>query len=122
CGERRVVERGDRTRTDNRQIGERPVLVHVERDHDMTARGDVGNIPVTLHLRDEPANPGPELYTLGVELNFWTELSAAAFRVVIRLDIALKISERVAQRAACRCSPSIAAVCLVGRRRGQLQR
>ena len=59
-----------------------------------------GNQPVALDLRDEAPNPRPEFDALGVELNVRTELAAAALRVVelIALDVALKVSQRVAER------------------------
>src|SRR5207244_3973266 len=57
--------------------------------------------PVALHLRDEPANPRPELDALRVELDFRTELSAAALVVErFTLHVTLQIAQRVAERSA----------------------
>ena len=56
---------------DDRYVGDVPVLVDVELQHDAAVKrhGRVRHEPVAAHLRDESAQPRPELDALGVELN-----------------------------------------------------
>src|SRR5439155_14247922 len=79
-----VVERVDRARTDDAEIRDRALLVHVERDDDVPLHRHRGvrDEPVALHLRDEAANPRSELDALRVELNLGSELTAAAALIV----------------------------------------
>ena len=98
---RGVVERLDRARAGDREVRQGAVLVDVERDDDVPAHRHHGhrNQPVPLDLLDEPADPRTEFTPLGVELNGRTE-RPAALRVLelIRLDVAIEVAQRVAER------------------------
>ena len=107
-GEERVargeVERVDRRGPDDGDVGDGAVAVDDERDDDPAAQRHrrIGHEPVALHLRDEAANPRPELDALGVELNRRPELLAAALLVVERLVSPRTLQVRAAPRPACR--------------------
>src|SRR5204862_2187144 len=100
----RIVEGVDGTRPDAGLYGDRPVLVHVERDYDMAAHRHRGirDEPVALHLGDEAPDPGTELDAFGVELDFRAELSATAALVFegFALRVSLQVAQCVAERSA----------------------
>src|SRR5262249_15385700 len=77
-----AVEGTQRRRTDDLQIGDRAVLVDVERNHHVPLRRHrgVGNQPVAFDLRHETPDPRSELDAFGIELNRRSK-GAAALRI-----------------------------------------
>src|SRR4029453_14905802 len=100
-GQSGVVEGLDWTRTDDRKVGDRSVLVNVERDDDMTSHAHrrIRDQPIALDLCDKAPDPRAKLDTFCIELNLRPELPTPIPRVIehVALHEALQILERFAQ-------------------------
>ena len=92
-----AVERVDRRRGHDVDVGDLAVLVDVELNDDVAAEahGGVRDEPVPLHLRHEAPDPRAELHALGIKLNRRSGIGLASLRIVERLvlDVLLQVSQ-----------------------------
>src|SRR3989304_5972040 len=101
--ERGVVERLDARGAQHFQLRDATVLPDVERDHHVPAEKHRGlrHEPVAPDLRDEAAQPRPELDPFRVELDRRREVLAPALQVpeAVLLDVLLRVADRPAKPA-----------------------